>query len=246
MMVVFSGFSKEKSGLYISGSLGYGSSASSEALNYNSTLDYNTGNTIRQEGIYGSFGSGVKFNGNLGFLVSDNFGAELGLTYLFGNKYNAKTIIRSTSTVYATLTNELSADGIIITPAMKIQTSSQSLNPYMKFGLVIGIISVAGTNVFISGTTSETYELTFTNDLSFGYSASAGIDYQISNDISFFGELSLISLSVNPSKLESSSGGKTTTTYYKTSWDETDINTDTAQPFPFSSIGLNVGIKLNL
>jgi len=155
---------------------------------------------------------------------------------------------------------------LYITPAVIITPGLGKVNPYMRLGLNLGVLS----NI-ISSTTYTTdfegfvtnYEVTekYTGGIAIGFNAAGGVDWQISDLITLFGEVDFNGISWAPTKseitqyevdgadqLSTLTENQKVTEYSK----EVDLNqnipdTDPNQAllynYPFSNAGKRVGIK---
>jgi hypothetical protein len=223
--------------LYLNVGIGYAFPAASEVIGVNSS-------SASDENVYGSYGKGFNFGAGIGYMFNEHIGAELGFSYLLGSTYDVKD--------HAVL---FSWKGKMfrIMPALKI-TGGESLKPYAKFGFVFGldaevkaeISGMVGNNTVVSGTE------TFSGGSSTGLLGALGIDFKGGGNLSFFAELAAIVQSWKPDKFESivtSSNGNVSIT---------DVNSRilvdnhpsgaSGQMLvvvqPFSSIGINAGIRL--
>jgi len=103
------------------------------------------------------------------------------------------------------------------------------------------------------------FQFKITNSFSLGFAAAAGVKYKLSDNVSLFGELSLLSMSVYIKEAELKSityNGQSISipnnipgAHVKYSKNATVDSNDTEQPRysqPFSNVGINVGISINL
>ena len=137
-------------GLYISAGGGYGFSA---AGNSSFASTENTSNTATLNNTYtykisngtGSFGRGAQFGATVGYMFSENIGAELNIGYLLGSK-NTNTNYETKFNGTYSSTDTYSGKMLRLTPALRFSVGKDKLKPYMRVGLVIGVggkISVA-------------------------------------------------------------------------------------------------------
>ena len=183
-------------GAYVNINAGYGLSMSSQNLNnfYNST-DGLTSRTDEQINL--SLGKGLNIGGALGYMFNKNIGAELGISYLLGGDSEAKHIDMDGTTDYT-----LSSKMLRINPSLVIAAGFEKINPYAKFGFVIGSGSIMYEYIDNDGTDIEIWKEKFNGGLAFGLNAGVGALYNLGEKMSFFGELNMVNLSYAPTKKE--------------------------------------------
>lgn len=251
-------------GAYVNINAGYGASMSSGNINY-----FNFYNTTRilspdirtSEQINLSLGSGANIGGTVGYMFNKNVGVELGISYLVGDNSKAKDIYIGGTTDYT-----LSSNMVRLTPTLVIAAGFEKINPYAKFGLVVGSGSImyqyVDNDVADGDLTVQKEKLD--GGLAFGLNAGAGVLFNINNGMSFFGEINMVNLSYAPTKgeiTESTLNGvnelatmttKERTTVFVASYDRNAPSPDSqprqrlSQLFPFGSLGLNLGVRFNL
>src|ERR1017187_10309842 len=189
---------------YISAGIGYGFQAASQALgtNYSSTT---SGNTFSESNanVTGSFGKGVNFGGAIGYMFSEHFGGEIGISYLSGSKISSTNNANQVSVESVAITNDASATMLRVIPALKIVGEAGKITPYARIGLVLGVSPTITANynetdiytsLFPIGTYDSTYSSTnkFTGGISIGFSVALGADLKLSNKVSIYGEVGMI------------------------------------------------------
>lgn len=248
-------------GLYIDANVGYNFNTSSQNLYlldfYNSTIG---NNSATDEQVNVSLGKGLNFGGTLGYMFNKNIGAELGISYLLGGKSKAHDEYDNHLTDYT-----LSAKMLRINPSIVIASGMENINPYAKFGLIVGSGSILYDYDDNDNGDIEYIKLKMNGGLALGLSSNIGVLFNI-NNLELFGELNSINLSYSPTK------GKMTEATYNGSDILIDMTTkekeidfvdsytynylspsSDSQPhkelkykFPFSSFGINFGIKIRL
>ena len=237
-----SGFAQ---GTYITAHFGYGFGSGTQRIAA-------TQNESSMEGIYGSFGEGPKSGASAGHMFSTNIGMELGLSYWPG-----KTFEWSTTDGPSRTSESAYGSGFVITPAVVISSGMQTVTPYARVGLVLGLLKVTDETTS-SETNQPTQEYTFeeTGGLAVGYSGAIGVVISTSGTVDFFAEVDLQSVTHSPSTIE-------LTRYTVGGVDElymvqnTTYNTEESIPIdsrnsvlamrnPFSSIGITVGMRIDL
>ncbi|MFH0761046.1 MAG: outer membrane beta-barrel protein [Bacteroidota bacterium] len=248
-------------GIYAKINAGYGLKMSSQNINYFHFINY-TVDTVSSsyERVKTSLGKGFIFEGAVGYMFNKNIGAELGTSFHLG----AKT--KTEQTLYGSERNNcLSANMLRINPAVVISCGFDKINPYAKFGLIVGFGKIRYEDDYTSSAgmvVSEKMELN--GGAAFGLSAGIGVTYNISKMLLWFGEINTATLSYAPTRgllTESIFDGTDrladiTTSVKRIEFVDsytTGLNypyVDTAprkelkESFPFGSAGICVGIKI--
>jgi len=256
-------------GAYVSLNAGYGLGSSSQSL-ANTTKTSGSSSTITtEENVNLSLGKGLNFGGTFGYMLNKNIGAELGLSYLIGGTTTQKNASTGSSTNYYSTNTDYSASMLRINPSIVIASGLDGINPYAKFGAVIGTGSftadVNESQTYSSKTSVFKQTTKYSGGLAVGVSASLGASFKLNDKISLFGELALISLSYAPTKGEITAYTENgadklsslTTNDKQTDFVDKTTTTSTATPdsqpnqqlkskYPFGSFGLNIGLKYTL
>ena len=248
--------------LYAKINAGYGLNMSTQSVNYfnftNFTIDTALSN---KEQVNTSLGRGITCEGAVGYMFNNNIGAELGVSYLMG----AKTLTKQT--LYGSVrNNSLSANMLRINPSIVIACGFEKINPYAKLGLIVGFGKIMYEDDYTSaGGSVVTEKMELNGGMALGLNAGAGVNYNISDKLSLFGEVNMVNLSYSPTKgilTESIVDGTDRLPDLSTHEKEIDFvdnyTTDTYDPpsdtvpskdlkesFPFGSVGLNVGLRIN-
>ncbi len=216
----------------------------------------------------GSFGKGIQVNASIGYMFNSNIGAELGIGYLIGSK-TTDTYKYTYQSTFSEIKSSMSGNMIRLSPALKITKTFGNIKPYMRTGLVIGVAPKL-TEKHKSEMSTFAYSIIetqteYTGGIALGFSGSLGADYSITDKIGIFAEFSVINQSWAPKKskytkyldngtdqLPVMNTSAKETEYFESFY--TDIqNPDHSSPlkqlkqyYPFSSVGLNFGLHLNL
>ncbi len=245
-------------GAYVNINAGYGLSMSSQNLNnfYNSTDELNS-RTDEQVNL--SLGKGLNIGGALGYMFNKNIGAELGFSYLLGGESEAKHIDMDGTTDYT-----LSSKMLRINPTLVIAAGFEKINPYAKFGFVIGSGSIMYESIEKEGIDIKVRKEKFNGGLAFGLNAGVGALYNLSEKMTFFGELNMVNLSYAPTNGELTEATKNGAnelpgmtirereTVFVSSYDRNAPRPDSQprqelkQKFPFGSFGINIGLRFSL
>jgi len=151
-----------------------------------------------------SFTSGTHLSLAGGYMFNDNIGIELGLNIGMGMKqldfYDNNTVV---SGIAANVQVQQQAKSpVLLTPSLVLQTGVGKLNVYTKMGMVIPLsTNIREDQIFSTlpgfgaiHTEDDQYQIK--NFFSFGFSASAGCMYKVSDKTSIFGEVNMLSMSI--------------------------------------------------
>ena len=247
-------------GAYVNLNVGYGACMGSGTME--GLSNYSSGqNSSTVEQIYFSLGKGLNFGGTFGYMFNEHVGAELGLSYLLGGKTKAKSEYTDGTTDYI-----LSSKMFRFIPSIVVAAGTEGVNPYAKFGLVIGTGAVTMDYEDIDDGDIEVRKMKLNGGVAFGINAAIGAIFELSESISLFGELNAINMSYAPKK-----GEITEATYNGTDVlpdmttsdkevefvDEVTYNYNSPPPdsqpskelkykLPFGSFGINFGAIINL
>lgn len=259
-MFLFIANNSNSQGAYVNLNVGYGFCMSTGTMDglYNYTSGQNS-STVEQ--IYFSLGKGLNFGGTFGYMFNEHVGAELGLSYLLGGKTKAKDEYSGGTTDYT-----LSSNMFRFIPTIVIAAGTEGVNPYAKFGFVIGTGAVSmeledndDGDVVIS-------KMKLNGGAAFGINGALGAIFELSDNISLFGELNAVNMSYAPKKgeiTEATYNGKDVLPDMTTSEkevefvDEYTYNYNSPPPdsqpskelkykLPFGSFGINFGVIFNL
>ncbi|MGA2822003.1 MAG: outer membrane beta-barrel protein [Bacteroidales bacterium] len=250
-------------GAYVNINAGYGLKMSSQNM-----PDYNMSNltmdstSSKLEQINASLGKGFNVEGAFGYMFTKNIGAELGISYLLGAKVKAKDTYMDGSTADYIL----SANMLGINPSVVIAYGLNKINPYAKFGLIIGFGSITYKEDHNETGSTEVRETKLNGGTAFGLNAGAGVIFKLSKLLSLFGEIEMVNLSYSPAKgklTKYTINGADQLPNLKTSEKEIDFvdqytmdsknprpdsepRQELKQKLPFGSVGLNIGLRIRL
>lgn len=245
---------------------GYAFAMGEHGVTYNfSSVNTSSGSSYTTESVKVSFGKGVGFGAGLGYMFTDNFGFEVNADYLSGGKFEAKDISTSQFAPDPSVdTYTMSANMLRVMPAIVIKTGDGALKPYAKFGLVLGFGKIKETDEEVQGNNKEIREFEYSGGLALGFNSSFGVEMGISDKLTLFGEMRYVGLNYAPTKGELTKEEingvdhiSERSVYYRevefkekitedsTSPDETKPDQASKTSVPFSSIGVNVGLKFN-
>lgn len=203
-------------GLYVKLNLGYGVPAATqnnEEFNNRTIID--TGGDYPDETVERvnfSLGQGTNLGGNVGWMFNSNFGIDLGISYLVGGKIETTGSELVDSWYYSTtdIKRSLSASMFRFSPSFILVADMLNINPYARFGVVIGkgkVTMESSEDYFYQESDyneeySELRTMELSDGLSVGLSAGVGALYTVAGSITVFGELSMINMTYAPEKGE--------------------------------------------
>ena len=255
-------------GAYLNINSGYATSMSSQNLSgfENSTYEfYSNSYSLKHEQIIFSFGKGLNFGADFGYMFNKNLGAEIGVSYLIGGN-TISTLTQPNNSTEITVSSKM----LRINPSLVITSGFEKINPYAKFGLILGsgyvILSSNQEISGFSGQQSNSESIKLSGAIAIGLTSGIGALYKINDKLSFFGELNMINLSYGPTKgiktdfridgvdMLPSLTTRQKETEYLDSFTETSSNSNPQdsepskklkQKLPFGSFGLNLGLRVN-
>ena len=252
-------------GAYLNINSGYATSMSTQNLSgfENSTFEfYLNSYSLKHEQIFFSFGKGLNFGADFGYMFNKNLGAEIGVSYLIGGN-TISTLTQPNNSTEITVSSKM----LRINPSLVITSSFEKINPYAKFGLILGSgYVILSSNQEISGQQSNSESIKLSGGIAIGLTSGIGALYKINDKLSFFGELNMINLSYGPTKgiktdfridgvdMLPSLPTRQKETEYLDSFTETSSNSNPQdsepskklkQKLPFGSFGLNLGLRVN-
>ena len=191
-----------------------------------------------------SLGTGLNIDLAGNYILSDHMGLGLDLNDQIGTpaiQTNDNGVIQAHS--------EFTGNLFAITPMLTLSANSGKINPYGKFGFVIGIPSATLTTTESGPNTPTGKEIDkLTGNLAVGWYAAFGLQFPVTDHIAINAELFDRMMGWEPAQLTNTQafdGQSThaTITYSKTA-DVANPHTSVAQYFPFSSAGIKVGITM--
>jgi hypothetical protein len=242
-------------GVYVSANAGYGLGAGTQILGMNQTSAGTTITYYSFEGVFGSYGEGFKFGASAGYMFNKNFGTELGLSYWLG-----KTFEWTANAGWNSQTSKYSCSGFLAVPSIVVSADMKTINPYARFGLVFGTMKVKEEGRYEENAHIREGTIEETGSLAFGYVGALGIVVPAGGTVDIFAEVALHSLTYSPSQSEvtkltvdgvDQKASLPRTVYkYEESFDLSfppgTTDTKLAVRRPLSSIGIVVGVRINL
>lgn len=214
-------------------------------------------NGNQAERIKLNYGKGVTGNLGLGYMFNPNLGAEIGFSYLAGEKTEVKSVYNNRVENDAFYSRML-----LIQPSLVVSAGKEGLNPYAKFGMVAAKGKVMHEQEYTSTGVTQ-MEIEQNGGWGLGLQAALGVDVDVTEQLGFFAELSFNNLTYAPDRAEviayryngvdllHQMNTRNRETEYV---DAYDVNNDSSlrprqelkENLPFSTLGLNVGLKFKL
>lgn len=272
VILTFYSLSMSAQDFYVNLQTGYGFATEAGQANYtNITYD---NNLETKEIIAGGFGEGIYIKSSIGYQHNNLISLELGVNYLFGRTITVEEEnidFLPSSGLLEERTYSRNIQGFIFSPQLVVTLPNESnLKPYIKTGAAIGVLrgnfqqDLYSNNGFEDYTTDVEYLLN--GGTPFGFTATLGTQYLISENLSFLADFSLLNMSYRPYR-------NTITQYIENDVDAIDnlstrqrevvynnkIETDSNVPpnndeprralpisLPMSNVTFNVGLQLRL
>lgn len=252
-------------GLFIRVGGGYNMGIDQALIGQNETTTASTSSaTVKRENVYGSYGQGINLGLRVGYMFTENIGADLGLNYILGAKH---TITDKSTTSISTSedTHETWANTFLINPCVVLSTSQEKMiSAYTRFGIAIGMPSVTTTMKSTAtspvGNSTREGEMEASMAVGLGFTGAVGVDIHFGDMFGVYGELNLLSMSSKINSLEitkSTRDGKDVLNdipadqrkinyvdEIETKTDETPKDQLRTGSNPFSALGINVGLKI--
>jgi len=182
----------------------------------------------------GTYADGYNFQIGYSFFILENIGLDIYYSNLIGFRYKQYFDNGSEHDQYD---NRASS----ITPSIIMKQDIGNFSPFLKFGASINFITIKiGVPDF-----NHVYE----NDYSIGWSSTLGLDYKITQSVSLFIDLRLNSVTFYPNKISFYQDGKLIAVSYPNPRLPASGGVSAMElvnAYPFSSLGLSVGVKTKL
>ena len=238
-----------------------------QALPYNGSINninsfyqqYNIKGASLSSGLYFSLSAGHQFNDHVGIQLDGNIGLS---NTKYSSSQNHVTVSSVLSTV--TLTHQATTP-VFITPSLVVKTGGDPWNLYCRMGVVLPLRTAVEQHQIIvnepgtGATQVDDFTLKIKNYFSLGISAAAGVEYKLSEQMSLWGEVGVLSMSqyikqstvsaitVNGQSYPTSAlSGPLTTNYSKNPTVDTNNTNLPTYAQPFSNFSFTIGVRYNL
>lgn len=211
---------------------------------------------LNQNYVRDSYGKGVHAGLAVGYMFNKHIGAELGISYLFGDDIEYRSEYKDVKT---TVDFSSKINMLQINPSVVFTTGSEVVSPYARLGVLIGTSAKVSTKAE-SSTDNYSFEDELRKGIALGGSAALGINYNLSNKVSLFAEAEYRGMSYTPDEREVTrivDQGKdvAVSTVYDSPVQTLQDNANNgiafnnfkksarmSTPFSVSSLGLNIGV----
>jgi hypothetical protein len=252
-------------GIYLELNTGYALPMASQEItaiaSYNA-VDY----SYNRESVSGSFGKGLNAALKVGYLFNQNVGIEFHADCHFSAKYEGeeKYYDNSSWNQYSLSSkSNLQSTMIRIVPTLVYELPLKRPTPYARIGIVIGFASFSGETIFNSSDgNSLEYKLKMNGGVSIGSSAEIGVKVGLTKKLSFTAGIKAIGLCAAPKRGEFTSYKENgvdklytlstserevefvdNVSYSSQTNDPTKSGKVSKEYFPYSSIGLSIGLR---
>ena len=239
---------------------------------YNGSRTYNANGTQTYNIKPSSFSSGLQTVLGLGYMFTPNIGIQLDAAIGISNtKYtfsdeNIPLMTSSGIVAYNITTVQQAKTPIFLMPSLVLQTNGEKLNAYTRFGIALPLNTkitqdqIASNALYTGALTVDDFTWQIKNSFSLGFTAAAGVKYKINDKVSIWGEVSLLSMSINTKEQNLTNwtengqtvalSNYTAAQHIKFSKTAT-VDTSTYSQFPtyaqsFSNVGINVGVTFTI
>lgn len=246
--------------------LGVGVSAGTSS-NLDLLYSYSTSSAGRMVTVVPvGFGRGFTGVAAFGFSPTKNISLELGISQLVGFPKYADSVVR----LPGGATNEAFVKGnmLSLVPAVVIKPGFEKVDPYARIGFILGIRPVVNataeyTNSSVNPAEEYTMVRHFYGGVAAGFSGALGVNYYISDLVTFFAEVSFNSINYSPKRSEvilfekngedmlyTLTEKQKKTEYYNNVYPDEQIpdtspNKALRKSLPFSNAGINFGVMFN-
>lgn len=201
------------------------------------------------ENNHSTFSRGINFQ--VGYLlgVSKGIFIDINASYLYGVKKERYFSNDNESQLFGEYDNS----NIAFSPSINMKYRLGDFSPFIKFGASVNFIQIEIVRKYkLNPTSSEKY--LYKNNLTFGWIAGIGLDYLIQKNLVIFTELQLNSITFYPDEVEYTkvtANSKNTNTFHpkeKIFVGDTPGHgaSELVQDYPFSSIGILIGLRFNI
>jgi len=242
-----------------------GSAGTSNSLDmlYKYTED-ETGRTIRIQPV--DLGSGANGTIGFGFMPGKYVGFELAISKFLGFPNFGDSVVSMPGGTSAT--SKVKANGLNIIPSVVITAGLEKVNPYARFGLIVGVLPVMyhyfdADQPSVNPPNEVTAIQFYYGGVALGFNATGGVNFQINKVVRMFAELNFIGMNFSPTDSElikydingvdqlPSMNTKQKETIYvsKINIDEqipdTSPNKRLRKTYPLNSVGASLGVSFN-
>ncbi len=240
---------------------GYGFSSLKQQI---STENTSTQTQSNEKGVYASLGRGFVAGVYGGYMFNNTIGLECGFSDLQGTKLKAKSSYNNSEQYETDYQSTMMRANI----GLRMSYGKSRIKLYSRMAFLIGFAAKVNYSGFGTDNVGLPMEngITYSGGLSFGFKGGVGVAYDINDHLSFFSELTLFFQNWAPEKStitkdiykgvdemplltihDKNTQYVNAITTYNTSQNIDNIPEEALKfYYPFSSIGLNIGLKYRL
>ncbi len=171
--------------------------------------------------IYGSGGQGINASLTAGYMLTKNFGVELGVHYFESQRSHPQHTEHILAAVdnAPTVTADFYAKSrqVRIAPSFVVCGNIRGIAPYARFGLLLpvaGQVDIDASTVINDPTSGDRQEtnlkVIINGAFSLGYNTAFGLTIPLTSHTSVYAETELVTLNITPAKSEIVSGEERT------------------------------------
>lgn len=242
-----------------------------DATNYSDQSTNYYSNTVKVKPL--SLGNGMNFGINTGYLFNKYIGFDLGINYQIGNATTGTQnstyydSIPVPSFGKSSFKQSFRSNMLYITPSLLLQTDLKKFSPYAKLGFAMGYGKIYhDVEEYHNVYGSSKYTEEFYGGLALGFELGMGATYNLNERFGIYAEAYYRNMTYSPKKstiTAHSRNGNDDLDQYSAAYIETEYekevteDKDRSQPdysspsketlisFPYHSLGLKLGLKLN-
>ena len=144
-----------------------------------------------------NFGSGINYGASFGYNYNKYLGAEIAVSYL---KSKSEVFDNRTNIFPSTLSISFNSKMLQIIPSLKFSAGYEKINPYIKFGLILGSGSISNNKQFKILPATREWNYLIDGGLAIGYTGAFGVDYKVSDNIAISLDANFINLTYHPKR----------------------------------------------
>jgi len=223
----------------------------------------NDGTTRKIEVVPVDLGSGFTGAASVGYMVKKYFGFELSISQFLGFSNVGDSIMRIPGAMNATA--KISGSMLSVIPAVVITAGLDKVNPYARFGIVLGVMPRIYGRYEATQTTNPPTDIViwkqFYGGMALGFNATAGVDFNLSKVVNFFVEATFNGITWSPNyseivtwtkngvdELPTKNAKEIKTKYYSTidlneQIPDTNPDKKLRSTYPFNNAGVSFGVK---
>ncbi len=141
-----------------------------------------------------NMGSGISYGGSFGYNFNKYLGSEVAVSYL-KSESDINYRLSNSRTI-----NNFNSKMLQIKPCLIVSAGFEKIDPFIKFGLVLGKISINNNVELGNAVLSRQYTFLYDGGLAVGYTGAFGINYNLGNNLLISLDTNFINLSYSPKK----------------------------------------------